>query len=107
MTHSMYIKTKNYSKCKIVYEIHSHYIKFDIQETTNDTWKTVIKGSIKWDGCSNFKYKDTTHYCGFAEAQHWLDILHCCYYICEQEMPGWDSLGEESSWPEGYKRHDA
>lgn len=107
MTRSIYIKTEGYYKRKITYETNDYYYKFDIQEAVNDDWETIIEGSIKWDGCANLSYEGCIHYCGFADAQHWLDIVQCCYHICSTEMPKWDSLGEEISWPEGYERHDA
>lgn len=106
MTRSCYVKAEGYCKRKILYTVGSHHVEFEIQEAVNSSWETVINGSIKWDGCSNFAYKNYMHYCGILDVLHWAGIIQCCYYICKTVLPTWDSLGDHYPWPQGYT-HEA
>ncbi len=50
---------------------------------------TVLKGFIKWDGCSNWMDADGGyfHLCGLDHLENLYDAMTMCYQIAGQHMP--------------------
>lgn len=61
-------------------------------QITDENADWVMKGAIKWDGCSTMYFPDGVHICGIEDARNWGKMLERlwkeCLKLCGEEVDG-------------------
>ena len=87
------MKTIKFENWLIEYAVEQEIVmNFNITEI--DEHKLYLQGSIKWDGCSNWKfYPDNEysmiHFCGLERVQDQFKLWSLLYELAAKEIPQW------------------
>lgn len=73
-----------------------------VYEGREFTYRWLVDGSIRWDGCSNFEHNDCLHYYGPEDVQRYADLLMIAYSLADEHVPKWDSCSPCTVVPSGY-----
>ena len=80
-------------------ELHGFEIKIDVREATmtftaEKKNSCSIKGTIKWDGCSNWDFQADgvqPHFCGLEDVQEFGALMTKLYRIAGERIKCWDA----------------
>lgn len=70
---------------------HSHRIEFLVDESVNGEWELWLRGHVKWDGCSNWSFRDDVmlHFCSRDQLVDVGTLLALCFDYTSKVLPNW------------------
>jgi hypothetical protein len=97
MIKEFFIETdRSYS---VIADCGGHYVDFSVYDGDGHyvDLEPFLKGTVKWDGCSNWKFDDEwMHFCSKQEAKRLGTLLEKCYEMALELMPdNKEYLGDE------------
>lgn len=74
---------------RIVATLGENGLHVDFVVTEGDD-ELVFRGTVKWDGCSNWFFDESIHFCGLAGVNRFGEVLGKIYAAAGEMMPGRD-----------------
>jgi hypothetical protein len=72
----------DYSVDYEVYKAYEQINGFELDEL-------VVKGYVKWDGCSNWEFSNLLHFCSKEEIENLSVAMRKCWDLTAELCPNW------------------